>query len=72
MRKKKTAKRTELSEDRTLYYRATYITTEGNREQEVFISDSLDTARAYATGPNARGRQLTDVEEFKQFIDSLL
>ena len=68
MRKKKT----RPSEDRTLYYRATYITSDGNQEQEVFISDSMDTARAYATGPNARGRQLTDVEEFKQFIDSLL
>lgn len=52
----------------TKYYKATYT----NGDEEVFISDTMDTAREYATGTNARGRQLIQLEEFKQFIDSLL
>ena len=62
----------QLSSDSTLYYRATYVTSSGDQEQEVFISDSMDRAREYAAGPNLLGRQLIQLEEFKQFIDSLL
>ena len=48
------------------------MTSEGDQEQEVFISDSMDRAREYAAGPNLYGRQLIQLEEFNQFIDSLL
>ena len=48
------------------------MTSEGDQEQEVFISDSMDRAREYAAGPNLLGRQLIQLEEFNQFIDSLL
>ena len=71
MGKKKTNIKTAA--DSTKYYRATYVTDDGgNQEQEVFISDSIDRAREYAAGPNLLGRQLIQLEEFKQFIDSLL
>ena len=67
--KKKT---TEQLHESTLYYRATYVTSSGDQEQEVFISDSMDRAREYAAGPNLLGRQLIQLEEFKELIDSLL
>ena len=69
MKKKKIS---DVQLDSTLYYRATYMTSEGDQEQEVFISDSMDRAREYAAGPNLYGRQLIQLEEFNQFIDSLL
>ena len=56
----------------TKYYKATYVTADGTREDEVYISDSLDHAQEYAAGPNAYGRQLERVQEYEQFIDSLL
>ena len=65
-------KTSEQLRESTLYYRATYVTSSGDQEQEVFISDSMDRAREYAAGPNLLGRQLIQLEEFKEFIDSLL
>ena len=56
----------------TKYYKATYVNMDGNRDDEVYISDSLDHAREYAAGPNAYGRILEDVQEFQEFIDALL
>lgn len=56
----------------TKYYKATYIDDTGSRADEVFISDSLEHAQEYAAGPNAYGRQLERVQEYEQFIDSLL
>lgn len=71
MGKKKTNVKTTA--DSTKYYRATYSDPGGGEPvQEVFISDTMDHARIYATTVNAYGRQLTQLEEFKQFIDSLL
>lgn len=65
-------KTSEQPHESTLYYRATYVTSSGDQEQEVFISDSMDRAREYAAGPNLQGRRLIRLEEFKRFIDSLL
>ena len=56
----------------TKYYKATYVTADGAREDEVFISDSLDHAKEYAAGPNAYGRQLERVQEYEEFIEALL
>lgn len=56
----------------TKYYKATYVTADGTREDEVFISDSLDHAKEYAAGPNAYGRQLERVQEYEEFIEALL
>ncbi len=55
----------------TKYYKAIYITSTGQQE-EVFIDEDLDSAREYAEGMNARGRQLKQIEEFTSLIDSLL
>ena len=52
----------------TKYYRAIYNTG----DEEVFISDSMDSAHLYAAGPNARGRQLMDLKEFSELIDAML
>lgn len=71
MGKKKTNIKTAA--DSTKYYRATYSDPGGgDLVQEVFISDTMEHARVYATTVNAYGRQLIQLEEFKQFIDSLL
>jgi hypothetical protein len=72
MKKKSNKKQLSPAHDSTLYYRATYVTSSGDQEQEVFISDSMDRAREYAAGPNLLGRQLLQLEEFKELIDSLL
>ena len=60
------------SKDATKYYRATYLNIDGTKDIEVFISDTLDHAILYATGPNAYGRTLSDIFEYDEFIDSLL
>ena len=60
-----------IQEDGTRYYKATYILESGAREEEVFISDSMDTARDYAAGSNAQGRVLEGVQEYRQLIDAL-
>ena len=69
MKKKKIS---DVKLDSTLYYRATYMTSSGDQEQEVFISDSMDHAREYATTVNMHGRSLLQLEEFQELIDSLL
>ena len=56
----------------TKYYRAIYVTSSGDQQEEVFISEDLDSAREYAEGTNARGRQLKQIKEFTRLIDSLL
>lgn len=56
----------------TKYYKAIYITSTGRQQEEVFIDEDLDSAREYAEGMNARGRQLKQIEEFTSLIDSLL
>ena len=72
MKRKKTQDTAARAKDPTKYYRATYLNNDGNREDEVYISDSLDHAIEYAAGPNAYGRILEGVQEYQEFIDALL
>lgn len=72
MGKKKAQTTVARTKDPTKYYKATYVTSDGTREDEVYISDSMEHAQEYAAGPNAYGRQLERVQEYEQFIDSLL
>lgn len=67
--KKKTA---ESSRDSTKYYRATYMTSDGDIVQEVFIARNLDEAKEYAAGTNLYDRSLQGIEEFNELIESLL
>jgi hypothetical protein len=69
---KKTKKTSARVSDSTKYYKATYVTDTGTREDEVYISESLESAVQYATGPNARGRTLERVQEYSELIDALL
>lgn len=66
---KKTAARVKVP---TKYYKATYVTRDGTREDEVYISDSMQSAELYASGPNAGGRTLERVQEYDELIDALL
>lgn len=59
-------------QDRTKYYRATYMASDGSTVQEVFASTDISDAREFASGKNAYGRQLMGLEEFNEFIDALL
>ena len=65
MTRKKTDKK---SESRTKYYKALY----SNGDEEVFISDSLASAKTYAGSQNAHGRALISVNEYPELIDALL
>jgi hypothetical protein len=68
-RKKKTA---DSPPDFTKYYRATYMTPDGNIVQEVFVARTMDEAKEYAAGQNLYGRSLQGIEEFNELIESLL
>ena len=67
--KKTTAARVK---DPTKYYRATYVNNDGTRDDEVYISDSYDSAVRYASGPNSYGRILERVQEYDELIEALL
>lgn len=49
---------------KTKYYKAIYIQDDGSHASEVFVDTSLDRAREYASGDNARGRQLLSLTEY--------
>ena len=49
---------------KTKYYKAIYIQDDGSQMAEVFIESSMDRAREYASGDNARGRQLLSLTEY--------
>lgn len=49
---------------KTKYYKAIYLLDDGSHMCEVFVDSSLDRARDYATGDNARGRQLMSLTEY--------
>ena len=49
---------------KTKYYKAIYIQDDGSHTSEVFVDLSLDRAREYASGDNARGRQLLSLTEY--------
>ena len=48
----------------TKYYKAIYIQDDGSLTSEVFVDTSMDSAREYASGDNARGRQLVSLTEY--------
>lgn len=48
----------------TKYYRAIYSQDDGSQRAEVFIESSMDRAHEYASGDNARGRQLLSLTEY--------
>lgn len=56
----------------TKYYKATYINSDGTREDEVYVSDSIQSAERYASGTNAHGRTLERLLEYDELIDALL
>ena len=56
----------------TKYYKATYVNMDGTRDDEVYISDSLQHAREYAAGPNSYGRILESVQEYDELLNALL
>lgn len=56
----------------TKYYKATYVNRDGTREDEVYISDSIQSAERYASGTNAHGRTLERLLEYDELIDALL
>lgn len=69
-KKKKTVARVK---DSTKYYRATYINEDGTGEEnEVFISDNLETATRHARETYAHGRILESVREYEELIEALL
>ena len=49
---------------KTKYYKAIYIQDDGSHKSEVFVDASMDSAREYASGDNARGRQLISLTEY--------
>ena len=73
MSKSKTTQKKKISatEDPTKYYRAVYLNSRGIREGEVYIADTLDSARQYAL-ECAHDRILESVEEFSELIEALL
>ena len=57
---------------KTKYYRATYeSSSDASPVCEIFISDCMENARTYATGENAHGRRLLDIEEFLDWRDAV-
>jgi hypothetical protein len=68
----KKSKNVRPEKNPTKYYRATYTKQDGTQEEEVYISESLQSAYDYATGPNANGRSLDKLLEYEDFIDALL
>ena len=48
----------------TKYYKAIYSQDDGSQRAEVFIESSMDRAQEYASGDNARGRQLLSLTEY--------
>ena len=49
---------------KTKYYKAVYVQNDGSQRAEVFVESSMDSAREYASGDNARGRQLLSLTEY--------
>lgn len=49
---------------KTKYYKAIYSQDDGSQRAEVFIESSMDRAQEYASGDNARGRQLLSLTEY--------
>ena len=55
----------------TKYYKAIYLLEDGSHICEVFVDRSLESAREYASGDNARGRQLLSLTEYEDQYTAL-
>ena len=55
----------------TKYYKAVYLLDDGSHTCEVFVDRSLESAREYASGDNARGRQLLSLTEYRDQYTAL-
>ena len=61
----KRKKNTDIDKDTlTKYYKATYVQDKDRLMSEVFAESSMDRAQEYASGDNARGRQLVSLTEY--------
>ena len=55
----------------TMYYKAVYLLDDGSHTCEVFVDRSLESARKYASGDNARGRHLLSLTEYEDQYTAL-
>lgn len=55
----------------TKYYKATYVQDKDRLMSEVFAESSMDRAQEYASGDNARGRQLVSLTEYPDLYTAL-
>ena len=68
----KRKKNTDIDKDTlTKYYKATYVQDKDRLMSEVFVDSSLDRAQEYASGDNARGRQLVSLTEYPDLYTAL-
>lgn len=56
---------------KTMYYKAVYQLEDGSHVCEVFADKDLESAREYALGDNARGRQLLSLTEYEDQYTAL-
>lgn len=65
-------KNTNIDKDTlTKYYKATYVQDKDRLMSEVFAESSMDRAQEYASGDNARGRQLVSLTEYPDLYTAL-
>lgn len=63
---------TDIDKDTlTKYYKATYAKDKDRLMSEVFAESSMDRAQEYASGDNARGRQLVSLTEYPDLYTAL-
>lgn len=68
----KRKKSTDINKDTlTKYYKATYAKDKDRLMSEVFAESSMDRAQEYASGDNARGRQLVSLTEYPDLYTAL-
>lgn len=68
----KRKKNTDIDKDTlTKYYKATYVQDKDRLMSEVFAESSMDRAQEYASGDNARGRQLVSLTEYPDLYTAL-
>jgi len=69
----KRKKNTDIDKDTlTKYYKATYVQDEDWLMSEVFAESSMDRAQEYASGDNARGRQLIALTEHPDLYSAMM
>ena len=55
----------------TKYYKAVYVQDDNWLMGEVFVESSMERAQQYASGDNARGRQLLSLTEYPDLYTAL-